>query len=222
MLDSWTLSTGFAAVATTNITTSSSFIRIVRDTRYSGTLGCANLKDSQVPEVARAAEKRTAPFRGDWKKRTRLCVCVRVYVLSVCVKERERERERRTESGKKSVWRLLHVNCTSSGALVDPIPGTCWSAIHMTVPCCLIIPPQARRRDFWLRETVSVGKHFSNEDELGASAAAASVINAYNLNRARSHFLSVGRTICDELATQDLVQYKDEISEFLIVQDSSK
>lgn len=34
-------------------------------------------------------------------------------------------------------WRL-HVNCTSSGALVNSIPGTCWSAIHMTVPCYLI------------------------------------------------------------------------------------
>lgn len=39
------------------------YTRIVRDTRYSGTLGCANLKVSQVPEVARAAEKRAAPFR---------------------------------------------------------------------------------------------------------------------------------------------------------------
>lgn len=48
--------------------TSSSLIRIVRDTRYSGTLGCANLKVSQVPEVARAAEKRAAPFRGDGKR----------------------------------------------------------------------------------------------------------------------------------------------------------
>lgn len=159
-------------VATTGTppTPSSSFIRIVRDTRYSGTLGCANLKVSQVPEVARAAEKRTAPFRGDWKKRTRLCVCVRVYLqlclcvyVFVCEREKEREKEerkRRTESGKKSVWGLLHVNCTSSGALVDSIPGTCWSAIHMTVPCCLIIPPQARRRDFRPRETVCVRKRF--------------------------------------------------------------
>lgn len=168
---------GFAAVATTvnqhHAAASTSLIRIVRDTRYSGTLGCAILKVSQVPEVARAAEKRTAPFQGDWKKkkRTRLCVC---YVCpDVCERGEGGGREGRekgkeeTESGKKSVWRLLHVNCTSSGALVDSIPGTCWSAIHMTVPCCLIIPPQVRRRDFRPRETVSVGKRFTNEDERG-------------------------------------------------------
>lgn len=95
-------------VATTDTppTPSSSFIRIVRDTRYSGTLGCANLKVSQVPEVARAAEKRTAPFRGDWKKRTRLCVCVRVYLqLCVCmcvyVREKECEKEREGRKEKK-------------------------------------------------------------------------------------------------------------------------
>lgn len=72
---------------------SSSFIRIVRDTRYSGTLGCANLKVSQVPEVARAAEKRAAPFRGDGKKGEK----------GRC-KEREEERgSEETGSGKKSV-----------------------------------------------------------------------------------------------------------------------
>lgn len=47
-------------------------LRIVRDTRYSGTLGCANLKVSQVPEVARAAEKRiVALLRGREETRKR-------------------------------------------------------------------------------------------------------------------------------------------------------
>lgn len=89
------LLTGFAAVATANIATSSSSIRIVRDTRYSGTLGCANLKVSQVPEVARAAEKRTAPFRGGQEKEDkalRVCTC--------CLYVRKRGRE--GSKGKKN------------------------------------------------------------------------------------------------------------------------
>lgn len=165
------LSTGFAAATnTTNVF----FIHTYRSRH--ALLGyfrlCQFKSQSGTWSSARCGETNRAFSRG-LEKRGQGCACVCVYVCTcyvyVCVKEieerkREREggkRERRTVSRKKSVWRLLHVNCTSSGALVDSIPGTCWSAIHMTVPCCLIIPPQARRRDSRPRETVSVGKCFS-------------------------------------------------------------
>lgn len=106
-------STGFALLSqsptttTTTTTTSSSFIRIVRDTRYSGTLGCANLKVSQVPEVARAAEKRTAPFRGGLEKEDKaLCrVCpgvCRVHARA-CAKEKEgREGKKNGVGGRRA------------------------------------------------------------------------------------------------------------------------
>lgn len=150
-----------------------------------------------------------------------LCVCACVCVCEKeCEKEREREgRKKRTESGKESVWGLLHVNCTSSGALVDSIPGTCWSAIHMTVPCCLIIPPQARRRDFRPRETVCVGKRFrgARMNRAPPRRRAASVVNAYNSNRARrSRSLSTDEAACDKPYTQDLAKYKDDIYARLI------
>lgn len=119
----------------------------------------------------------------------RVCTCCLRACARVCarVKERERreERERRTKSGKKSVWRLLHVNCTSSGALVDSIPGTCWSAIHMTVPCCLIIPPASETTRFPATGKPSPWESVSRT----RMYRGASVANACNFNRARFRFL---------------------------------
>lgn len=54
---------------------------------------------------------------------------------------KKKEDERNERGGGKNLWRL-HINCTSSGALVNSIPGTCWSAIHMIVPCYLISSSQ--------------------------------------------------------------------------------
>jgi len=65
----------------------------------------------------------------------------------------ERASEKRKRK-KRSAWRL-HVNCTSSGALVNSIPGTCWSAIHMIVPCCLVVPPASKSRHSATSEAAS-------------------------------------------------------------------
>lgn len=107
--------------------------------------GLCQYRVSQVPEVARAAAKpdhrssfaaysiRIPPNRTEEKKSRR-------GRENREAKEKENEKKRcenREMRSRKELWRL-HVNCTSSGALVNSIPGTCWSAIHMTVPCYFI------------------------------------------------------------------------------------
>lgn len=56
-------------------------------------------------------------------------------------RQQRKKKMKETKGRWEELWRL-HVNCTSSGALVNSIPGTCWSAIHMTVPFYLISSSQ--------------------------------------------------------------------------------
>lgn len=82
---------------------------------------------SQVPEVARVASVNTIINRlfAEMFKKKRGVVHIFKYTNDEqLVKNLQIE----------DISRRPHINCTSSGALVNLIPGTCWSAIHMTVP----------------------------------------------------------------------------------------
>lgn len=89
------------------------------------------IRVSQVPEVARTAAKPVHRFSTQ-----RILVAARPMARTSIPRRSKGGRAWTPEKRGEQLWRL-HVNCTSSGALVNSIPGTCWSAIHMTVPCCL-------------------------------------------------------------------------------------
>lgn len=90
----------------------------VCNSRYSGTVGC--VLDSQVPEVARAATGHSS-CKSEQKRRRGTQSEAVVRRRGEKLSSRSRKNREKKKARKKQ--RRLHVNCTSSGALVNPIPG---------------------------------------------------------------------------------------------------